>query len=316
MRVVRRRARSGSTGSADPSKSRRGRRIALSVLTTIAVIGAALVGYGWWTYRSVDRVDLDLAEIREAGPQNYLVIGSDSREGIDGSDPNAGAILGDDQPSGRRSDSIAVLRVDPGEDRIDVLSIPRDLWVTMPSGDEQRINTAFAKSPQALIDTIDQNLGIPIHHFAAVDFNGFQRLIDALGGVPMYFDSPVRDTNSGLRIAEAGCHVLDGPNGLAFARSRHLRWKDSEGWHTDGSGDLGRITRQQLLMRASLAKARQMGLDDIGRLKGLVDAGIASATIGFAYLGAIIDDFEAFSAAIRAFERLVDGDLIVAPAKV
>jgi LCP family protein required for cell wall assembly len=266
----------------------------------VALIGAALVGYGWWTYARVERVDLDLAEIRDAGPQNYLVIGSDSRDGVDEGDPNAGVMLGEDQPSGQRSDSIAILRVDPAEERIDVLSIPRDLWVTMPSGEDQRINTAFAESTQTLIDTIDENLGIPIHHFAEVDFNGFQRLVDALGGVPVYFDAEVRDPNSGLRIREPGCHVLDGPTGLAFARSRHLQWKDVEGWHTDGSGDLGRITRQQLLMRAALQKASSLGLDDIGRLKGLVDAGLESATIDSGLgvgelmaLGTYFSDFDA-----------------------
>lgn len=267
-------------------------------MAVLALVGAGLVGYGWWTYRRLDRVDLDLAEIRDAGPQNYLVIGSDSRAGIDESDPNAGVMLGKDQPSGQRSDSIAILRVDPGQDRVDVLSIPRDLWVTLPSGEEQRINVAYARSTQALIDAIDQNLGIPVHHFVEVDFNGFRHLVDAIGGVPMYFDSEVRDTNSGLRIREPGCHVLDGPTGLAFARSRHLQWKDSEGWHTDGSGDLGRITRQQLLMRAAVGKAASLGLDDIGRLKGLVEAGIDSATVdsglGFGELMALGRHFAEF----------------------
>ena len=200
-------------GARGPSRRPRG-RVALWAVASVALIGAALVGYGWWTYARVERVDLDLAEIRDAGPQNYLVIGSDSRDGVDEGDPNAGVMLGEDQPSGQRSDSIAILRVDPAEERIDVLSIPRDLWVTMPSGEDQRINTAFAESTQTLIDTIDQNLGIPIHHFAEVDFKGFQRLVDALGGVPVYFDAEVRDPNSGLRIREPGCHVLDGPTGL------------------------------------------------------------------------------------------------------
>jgi LCP family protein required for cell wall assembly len=278
----------------------------------LAVVGGAVVGYGWWTYSRVDRVDLDLAEIRDAGPRNYLVIGSDSREEIDAEDPNAGVMLGEDKPAGRRSDSIAILRVDPGTERVDVLSIPRDLWVTMPSGEEQRINTAYAKSTQALIDTIDKNLGIPIHHFAEVDFNGFQKLIDAVGGVPMYFDSEVRDTNSGLRIREPGCHVLNGPTGLAFARSRHLEWKDSEGWHTDGSGDLGRITRQQMLMRAAMDKASTLGLDDVGRLKGLVDAGLESTTIdsglGFSQLMALGSYFSDFDS-----QRLQTHSLAVTP---
>ncbi|MFV0317396.1 MAG: LCP family protein, partial [Microthrixaceae bacterium] len=239
----------------------------------------AVAGYGWWTYRKVDRVDVDLATPVDNEPRNYLIVGSDSRESVSEDDPNAALFHGDEAPGGQRSDSISILRVDPGEDRIDVLGIPRDLWVTLPDGSEQRINAAYAKSTQTLIDTIDENLGIPIHHFAEVDFAGFQNLIDALGGVPMYFDAPVRDRNSGLSVQSPGCAVLDGTQGLAFARSRHLQYRDADGWQDDPTGDLGRITRQQLLMRAALGKIRTMGLDDVGRLKGLVDAGLESTTV-------------------------------------
>jgi LCP family protein required for cell wall assembly len=261
------------------SVSYRRRRILLGSLAFVVVAALAVAGYGWWTYQQVDRIDVDLADVAHGQPRNYLIVGSDSRESVDADDPNAALFLGDEAPGGQRSDSIAILRVDPDEERIDVLSIPRDLWVTLPDGSENRINAAYAESTQTLIDTIDENLGIPVHHFAEVDFVGFQQLIDALGGVPMYFDSPVRDSNSGLSIKDSGCVTLDGPQGLAFARSRHLQWKDSDGWHTDGSGDLGRMTRQQLLMRAAMAKANSMGLDDLPRLKGLIDAGLDSTTV-------------------------------------
>ncbi len=167
----------------------RRRRIVVGVLSAVFIFAAAVAGYGWWTYQQVDRIDLDLAEVASGEPRNYLVIGSDSRAEITRSDPNSGVMLGGDAPGGQRSDSIAVLRVDPDSERIDVLSIPRDLWVTLPDGSEQRINAAYAESTQTLIDTIDDNLGIPVHHFAEVDFTGFQQLIDSLGGVPMYFDS-------------------------------------------------------------------------------------------------------------------------------
>lgn len=251
----------------------------MGVLGFVVIAALAVAGYAWWTYQRVDRIDVDLAEVAHGQPRNYLIVGSDSRDSVDADDPNAALFLGEGAPGGQRSDSMAVLRVAPDEERIDVLSIPRDLWVTLPDGSENRINAAYAESTQTLIDTIDENLGIPIHHFAEVDFVGFQKLIDSLGGVPMYFDSPVRDRNSGLSITEPGCVVLDGPQGLAFARSRHLEWQDAEGWHTDGSGDLGRMTRQQLLMRASIAKANSMGLDDLPRLKGLVDAALDSTTV-------------------------------------
>jgi LCP family protein required for cell wall assembly len=188
-------------------------------------------------------------------------------------------MLGSDVPGGQRSDSIAIVRVDPSSDRMDVLSIPRDLWVDGADGEKHRINEAFNGSSQDLIDVIDKNLGIPIHHYVEVDFVGFREIIDALGGVPMYFDTPVRDPNSGLHVENPGCVVLNGEGGLAFARSRNLQWSDGVEWNTDGSGDLGRITRQQLLMRAAMDQARTLGLNNVGTLTRLVDAGVNATTI-------------------------------------
>ncbi len=245
----------------------------------MVLVVAGVAGYGYWKYQSVERLDLDLVDAVGSEPRNFLIIGSDSRSEIEGTDPSAGVMLGSEAPAGRRSDSIAILRVDPGSDRMDVLSIPRDLWVTGVDGEKHRINESFSGSTQDLIDTIDANLDIPINHYVEVDFVGFRELVDSLGGVPMYFDSPVRDLNSGLRVENPGCVVLNGEAGLAFARSRNLEWSDGSTWHTDGSGDLGRINRQQLLMRASLRQVRSLGLDDVGTLTGLIDAGLNATTI-------------------------------------
>ena len=260
-----------------------GRRAAKGFGIVGAVVVFALlaaVGYGAWSYFRVKRVGgLSLSASVSDEPQNYLIVGSDSRAGVKKGSPGAGAMLGG-ETGGQRSDSISIARIDPGSDRIDMLSIPRDLWVPIGrSGKEQRINTAYAKSTQTLIDTIESELKIPINHFVEVDFVGFQNLVSALGGVPMYFDHPVRDRNSGLRVPKAGCQVLDGYQGLAFARSRHLEWNNGKGWVTDPSGDLGRMTRQQLLARAALARTRSMGLTDTLKLKGLVDAVLGSVTI-------------------------------------
>ncbi len=265
----------------------------------MVLVVAGVAGYGYWKYQSVERLDLDLTDAVGTEPRNFLIIGSDSRSEIEGTDPSAGVMLGSEAPAGRRSDSIAILRVDPGSDRMDVLSIPRDLWVTGVDGGRHRINEAFSGSTQDLIDTIDENLGIPINHYVEVDFVGFRELVDALGGVPMYFDSPVRDLNSGLRVENPGCVVLNGEAGLAFARSRNLEWSDGSTWHTDGSGDLGRINRQQLLMRASLRQVRSLGLDDVGTLTGLIDAGLNATTIDS---GLGIGDLTSFGKRLADFD--------------
>jgi polyisoprenyl-teichoic acid--peptidoglycan teichoic acid transferase len=246
----------------------------LATVVVLGLVAAAGAAWGLWSFSQLRRESLNLAEASDTEPQNYLVIGSDSREGV-AKGAGSGALLGKDAPPGRRSDSIAVMRVDPSKQRVDMLSIPRDLWLPIAgTGKEQRINTAYGKSTQTLVDTIQQNLGIPINHFVEVDFVGFQDLIETMGGVPMYFDHPVRDRNSGLRVDKKGCAVLDGYQGLAFARSRHLEWNNGTRWVSDPTGDLGRMTRQQLLARAALAKMRKLGLNDIGKVKGLVDAGV------------------------------------------
>ncbi|HYO19559.1 MAG TPA: LCP family protein, partial [Dermatophilaceae bacterium] len=232
----------------------------LSVVVIVGLVAVAGTAWGLWSFSRLKREDLNLAAASGDEPRNYLVIGSDSRDGIEKGSAGSGAMLGKDAPPGRRSDSIAIMRIDPSKERVDMLSIPRDLWVPIAgTGDEQRINTAYGTSTQTLVDTIQQDLGIPIHHFVEVDFAGFQDLIDTIGGVPMYFDHPVRDTNSGLRVKAKGCVVLDGYQGLAFARSRHLEWSNGSRWVSDPTGDLGRMTRQQLLARAAMSKVKDLG---------------------------------------------------------
>ncbi len=251
-----------------------------AILVVAAVVAGAGAAWGLWSFNRIERVALDLTQREPTEPQNFLVVGSDSRDVIDEDHPNADGILGPEAPEGQRADSLMVARVDPDSDRIDLLSVPRDLWVPIAgTGGEQRINTAYAQSAQAVVDTVQAELGIPVHHFVEVDFAGFSDLIDSLGGVPMYFDAPVRDTGAGLFVDEPGCRVLDGHDGLAFARARYLQWNDGSQWQSDPTGDLGRMTRQQLLTRAAMERAQSLGIGDVGRLRGLVDAGVGSVRL-------------------------------------
>ncbi len=253
---------------------------ALGVVVVVALVAAAGAAWGLWSFNQLDREDLKLSKVQDNTPQNFLVIGSDSRAGVKKGDKGSGVMLGKDTPTGQRSDSIAVMRIDPGKEQIDMLSIPRDLWLPIAgTGGEQRINTAYAHGTQTLIDTIEQDLGIPINHYVEVDLAGFQKLIEAIGGVPMYFPNPVKDNNSGLVVKSKGCTVLDGYMGLAFARSRHLQWSDGVKWHTDPTGDLGRMTRQQLLVRTALGQLKGLGLNDVGSVKGIVDAAVGSVKL-------------------------------------
>jgi LCP family protein required for cell wall assembly len=242
---------------------------------------AAGVAYGTWQLGRVDRVDVQIAEAAQGAPENYLIVGSDSRDSVDPNAEDAGAFLSEDV-DGMRTDTIMIARVDPGTEQMATLSIPRDLWVTIPgSDDHSRINEAAAGGRQQLIDTIQQNLGIPVNHYVEVDFAGFQSLVDAVDGVPMYFSTAMVDDNSGLWIETPGCTTLDGEQALALARARHLEYYDTDDddWDTDPTGDLGRITRQQELIRRSLDRAVGYDLANPAHLNDLVNVGVENVSI-------------------------------------
>src|SRR3546814_20563344 len=86
-----------------------------------------------------------------------------------------------------------VLRIDPGSEQAALLSLPRDLWVPMASGGNQRINAAIEiGGPRELIATIEGYLGIPINHYVQVDFAGFRHLVDPIDGLEGWFEHPAR----------------------------------------------------------------------------------------------------------------------------
>ena len=181
---------------------------------------------------------------------NYLLVGSDSR---DAGDPNTGDSA---SSSGRRSDTIMVLRVDRSDGSAALLSIPRDLYVTVYGHTEpSRINAAFSENPAVLVQTVQTALGVPVHHYVEVDFVGFKDLVDALGGIELCFERPTRDTNTGLNITKPGCQVLDGVQALAYARSRHYEELIDETWHEDPRSDFGRTARQRDFVNRCLQSA-------------------------------------------------------------
>ena len=126
--------------------------------------------------------------------ENYLIVGSDSRDGASPDDPDYMGIVGTEDHVGRRSDTIMLMRFDPVTNSAALLSLPRDLYVDIPGSDDRnRINAAFFKGPDVLIKTVTESFGIPVHHYVEVDFQGFKRIVDAIDGVAIWFDAPVRD---------------------------------------------------------------------------------------------------------------------------
>ncbi len=256
------------------------------LLTFMLLLSAAGATYLQLRFGQISRFDVSIDVAPESGkPRNYLLVGSDTRDGLDPDDPADAGFFDEEgnftEGVVQRTDTIMVLRVDPEAEQAWLLSLPRDLWVEIAgTSQNNRINSAFSKGREVLIDTIRQNFGIPIHHYVEVDLVGFRGLVNAIGGVPVYFSEPVRDDFSGLEVDAPGCVNLDGQQALAFTRSRHLEIQDTETgrWRTDPSGDFGRMTRQQEFIRKAISKAVSKGLTNPATLNDLV--GVAVDYVG------------------------------------
>lgn len=181
---------------------------------------------------------------------NILLLGIDKR---------------DDEPiNGTRSDTIMIASIDPVTKSAALVSLPRDLWVTIPgctasmgcSFGQQRINFAHAAGgPDMVKRTVANDFGIPIQYYARVDFRGFEELVDLVGGVLVDVKDPVKDDeyptdNYGFqRIYYApGPQLLDGKHALQYARSRH------------GSNDFSRAGRQQTVIVSLRDRALQLNM--------------------------------------------------------
>ncbi len=242
------------------------RGVALSAVALVAFVGAGAAAAAVKLQGNVDRVDVsalvgdmptptsapDPDDPNAGQAVNVLILGSDQRDG-------ANAAIGGDA-EGMRSDTTMVLHISADRSRVELVSIPRDSLVDIPSctmtnGKTSRathgmFNSAFAtgwdmggdmaSAAACTIKTVQENTGVPINHFVVVDFAGFQQMVNAIGGVPMCFPTPLKDNLSGLNVG-AGQQTLDGGMALAYARARH--------GVGDGS-DTNRIGNQQKLIAA------------------------------------------------------------------
>jgi LCP family protein required for cell wall assembly len=233
--------------------------IMAGVLVLVLVSGS-LVVYAKYraVYDSIGRVDVtgDLHGIKHAPPVdpnavNILLIGSDSRSGVNGQ------IGGTDGIAGQRSDTVMVLHISPGAHSAVVLSFPRDSVVpvlgctaeagstgqTAEPGEFEQINTSFADGgPGCLWETVEETTNIHIDNFVELTFDGFEKVINDLGGVYICLPAAVDDPMSGLDLS-AGKHHVFGPEALAFWRTREDLGEGS---------DLQRIQRDQFLMASLL----------------------------------------------------------------
>lgn len=257
------------------------------LLIATCVAAASAVGYSYYRFGQIPRLNLGgiLADQAPGQPQNFLLVGSDSRAFVESGDDVE--YFGDEGASGgQRADTMILVRVDPQAQTAAMVSFPRDLIVTVAgTGERTRINEAFQGGPSQLIETIQLNFNLPVHHYVQVDFEGFQELVDAVGGVEIYLPAPVRDRDangnnvSGLAIDQTGCVTLDGYQALSYVRSRHYEEFVDGRWQGDPTADVGRVQRQQKFIRRAVSDALAKGLTNPKKLADLI--GVAEDNLSF-----------------------------------
>ncbi|HLI00162.1 MAG TPA: LCP family protein [Acidimicrobiales bacterium] len=271
------------------------RRLLLIVNVGVAVclVGSGLA-FGWVRYR-IDAIHtVGASHLSGTGssdvvdglaPENILLIGNETRAGL--TNPNQIKQFGSPQQlSGSLSDVIMILHLDPVKRSASILSVPRDLFVPMPAGSPvgayNKIDAALndgAKGPDNLIAAITDDLGIPINHYVEVNFDGFEKTVDALGGIRMDFPERLYDAYSLLGISHTGCQLLGGAQALALVRSRHLQYdppnvpvEDRANWPYDPESDLARIVRDHIFMRVLIKTAESQGLGNPLKLNSFLSA--------------------------------------------
>lgn len=242
--------------------------IALVLLALLLVGGA--YGYARYRYDQIQKINVAAEHQQVTGqPFNVLVIGSDSRLGNAKTTKSYGTST---QVGGQRSDVTMIWHIVPSTKQITIISVPRDTLVSMVGknittfGQLNRINSSYNSGPTLLVQTIQDNFGIPISHVIQVDFAGFKGAVNALGGVSMEFKYPSRTFNttpatygvneSGLDVTAPGCKPLNGTEALAVARSRHFQYYATGEWQTTLAGDLGRIKREDAFIKAMVDAAK------------------------------------------------------------
>ena len=242
------------------------RAIRFFTIASIAIVGISAIswaGLGRIT-AAIPRVDafagLENRPKKESSAVNYLIVGSDTREGLSREEIKRLKVGGTDVAAGKRSDTMLLIHISKKRDKAAIISIPRDSYALIPEHNNSQgkvIPAAYSKINSAynwggaplLIETLESMSDLRIDHYVELNFVGFVRMVDALGGVEICTKKDINDPKSHLTLP-AGTHVLDGVDSLKFVRTRVF----------DGLGDLGRMKRQQEFAGAMLRKATSAGV--------------------------------------------------------
>jgi LCP family protein required for cell wall assembly len=268
-----------------------------AAVAAILVFIASAAAWGFKSYiessaQNVDALDPDSAAIQDAaaqrGDENFLLVGSDTRSGAKAEEGvgDEGSIVG------ARSDTVMIAHIPKNRERVVVVSFPRDLEVTRPAcegwdpktgkatgeqhppAEQVKLNTAYqVGGPKCVTKLVQELSGLAVNHFVGIDFHGFKDMVEAVQGVEVCVERPLKDDVLGTVVPVAGKNVkLTGDQALNFVRARHV-----EG---DITSDYGRIIRQQRFLSSLLRKAMSSEvLLNPGKLTDFVNA-FSKSTFG------------------------------------
>jgi len=244
----------GGPGRRAGGAGRRGlrpRRIFAVVAVLIAL--GLVAGAGMYYYVSSKLVHSDVLvdypgrPVASAGT-NWLITGSDSRQGLTRKQERQLATGKLSAIAGQRSDTIMILHIPSNGGRPVLLSIPRDSYVKIPGYGYSKINAAYdLGGPKLLAETVQNATGLYINHYMGIGFGGFVHVVDDVGGVRMCLPGPMVDPKAGLNL-KAGCQTLDGAQALGYVRTRNF-----------ALSDLQREQDQRLFLKALLSKMTSTG---------------------------------------------------------
>ncbi|MDB1087618.1 LCP family protein [Streptomyces sp. ACA25] len=275
-----------STGGRRKRSGRRHRGLRIAVLATAGAVLLGTVAATALYLRfegNISDVDIEAALGTDRpqdvpdGSLDLLVLGSDARTGDGGGDSDEG----DEGDDGARADTAMIVHVNEGYESASIVSVPRDTLVPRPecrredgsiapAEDEAMFNEAYAVGgPACAVATVEKMTGIRMDHYVEIDFQGFEKIVDTLGGVDITLTRDIQDEDSHLDL-EAGTQTLDGEAALALVRTRK---------NVGDGSDLGRIQLQHAFIRAFAEKAASVGVADSPRkLYDLADTATAAVT--------------------------------------
>ncbi|WP_185993126.1 LCP family protein [Rhodococcus sp. KBS0724] len=272
-------------------RRQRVKTISRSAVAFLAVLSLTLTGVVWGYLRTIEggfeqiaALDTNSDDIVDAlgqlGDETYLIVGTDTRAGASG-EIGAGTV---EDAEGARADTVMLVNIPADRSRVVAVSFPRDLDVerpvcqgwdnntgtytseSFPAASGDKLNATYALGgPKCLVKVIQKLSGIKIGHFVGMDFAGFERMVDTIGGVNICSPVPIEDGILGTVLPASGNQMLDGRTALNYVRARHVE--------AEGNGDYGRITRQQKFLSALLRSALSNNvLLNPGKLNGFISA--------------------------------------------